>query len=114
MFEFLDAPVPFVVGILHKPSDNKMKMSNNFVHVDLDDNQVEMSSLPALPKQRELMTRLGPLHARLSCDKTFAKKHLVYRCNKWQNRISLSTLGRGMAVYVSTSPIHRGRRYCDS
>ncbi|GJU10662.1 putative uDENN domain protein [Tanacetum coccineum] len=40
MFEFLDAPVPFVVGILHKPSDNKMKMSNNLVHVDLDDNQV--------------------------------------------------------------------------
>ncbi|GKB29172.1 putative uDENN domain protein, partial [Tanacetum coccineum] len=84
MFEFLDAPVPFVVGILHKPADNKMKMSNNLVHVDLDDNQVEMSSLPALPKQRELMTRLGPLHARLSSDKTSAKKHPVYRCNKWQ------------------------------
>ncbi|GJV91031.1 putative uDENN domain protein [Tanacetum coccineum] len=84
MFEFLDAPVPFVVGILHKPSDNKMKMSNNLVHVNLDDNQVEMSSLPALPKQRELMTRLGPLHARLSSDKTSAKKHPVYRCNKWQ------------------------------
>ncbi|PWA69146.1 DENN domain, uDENN domain protein [Artemisia annua] len=84
MFEFLDAPVPFVVGILHKPADNKMKMSNNLVHVDLDDNQVEMSSLPALPKQRELMTRLGPLHARLSSDKTSSKKHPVYRCNKWQ------------------------------
>nr|GEZ59867.1 hypothetical protein [Tanacetum cinerariifolium] len=84
MFEFLDAPVPFVVGILHKPADNKMKMSNNLVHVDLDDNQVEMSSLPTLPKQRELMTRLGPLHARLSSDKTSAKKHPAYRCNKWQ------------------------------
>ncbi|GKC09434.1 hypothetical protein Tco_1001044 [Tanacetum coccineum] len=26
---------------------------------------------------------------------------------------SLSTLGRGMAVYVSTSPVDRGRRYLD-
>ncbi|GKD33990.1 kinase-like domain, phloem protein 2-like protein [Tanacetum coccineum] len=26
---------------------------------------------------------------------------------------SLSTFGRGMAVYISTSPIHRGRRYWD-
>ncbi|KAK9069012.1 hypothetical protein SSX86_013128 [Deinandra increscens subsp. villosa] len=83
MFDFLDAPVPFVVGILHKPSDYKMK-SNNIVHVNLADNKVEMSSLPPLPKQRELMTKLGPLHARLSSDKIAAKKHPVYKCNKWQ------------------------------
>ncbi|XP_076894780.1 uncharacterized protein LOC143547181 [Bidens hawaiensis] len=83
MFDFLDAPVPFVVGILHKPTDYKMK-SSNLVHVNLADDQVEMSSLPALPKQRELMTRLGPLHARLSSDKVAAKKHPVYKCNKWQ------------------------------
>ncbi|KAJ0792504.1 putative cDENN domain, tripartite DENN domain, DENN domain lobe protein [Helianthus annuus] len=40
MFDFLDAPVPFVnlVGILHKPA-NKMR-SNNLVHVNLADNQV--------------------------------------------------------------------------
>nr|XP_043611448.1 uncharacterized protein LOC122583071 [Erigeron canadensis] len=83
MFDFLDAPVPFVVGILHKPADKKLK-SNNLVHVNLVDDQVEMTSLPALPKHRELLTRLGPLHARLSSDKTAAKKHPVYRCNKWQ------------------------------
>ncbi|KAJ0626964.1 putative cDENN domain, uDENN domain, tripartite DENN domain, DENN domain lobe protein [Helianthus annuus] len=82
MFDFLDAPVPFVVGILHKPA-NKMR-SNNLVHVNLADNQVEMSSLPVLPKQRELMNKLGPLHARLSSDKIAAKKHPVYKCNKWQ------------------------------
>ncbi|KAJ0792503.1 hypothetical protein HanOQP8_Chr01g0018771 [Helianthus annuus] len=46
--------------------------------------QVEMSSLPVLPKQRELMNKLGPLHARLSSDKIAAKKHPVYKCNKWQ------------------------------
>ncbi|GJX99545.1 ribonuclease H-like domain-containing protein [Tanacetum coccineum] len=28
-----------------------------------------------------------------------------------RTRTSLSTLGRGKAIYVSTSPIHRGRRY---
>ncbi|XP_071720630.1 uncharacterized protein [Rutidosis leptorrhynchoides] len=83
MFDFLDAPVPFVVGILHKPADSKMK-SKDLVRVNLADNQVELSSLPALPRYRELMTRLGPLHARLSSDKTAAKKHPVYRINKWQ------------------------------
>ncbi|KAI3526544.1 hypothetical protein L1887_05801 [Cichorium endivia] len=83
MFDFLDAPVPFVVGILHKPSDHKMK-SSNLVHVDLETNQVEMSSLPPLPRQKELMAKLAPLHGRLSCDKTAAKKFPVYRCNKWQ------------------------------
>ncbi|KAI3829795.1 hypothetical protein L1987_03923 [Smallanthus sonchifolius] len=82
MFDFLDAPVPFVVGILHKPV-NKMK-SNNLVHVNLADNQVEMSSLPLLPKHKELMNKLAPLHARLSSDKTAAKKHPVYSCNIWQ------------------------------
>ncbi|XP_023764036.1 uncharacterized protein LOC111912533 isoform X2 [Lactuca sativa] len=84
MFDFLDAPVPFVVGILHKPGDNKMKSSNNLVRVDLETNQVEMSSLPALPRHKELMTRLAPLHGRLSCDKTAAKKYPVYKSNKWQ------------------------------
>ncbi|KAJ0774797.1 putative cDENN domain, tripartite DENN domain, DENN domain lobe protein [Helianthus annuus] len=83
MLDFLDAPVPFVVGILHKPADLKMK-SNNLVHVNLADDRVKASSLPALPKQRELINRLGPLHARLSSDKTAAKKHPVYKCNKWQ------------------------------
>ncbi|KAI3682632.1 hypothetical protein L1987_82739 [Smallanthus sonchifolius] len=81
MFDFLDAPVPFVVGILHKPV-NKMK-SNNLVHVNLADNQVEMSSLPLLPKHKELMNKLAPLHTRLSSDKTAAKKHPVLKCNKW-------------------------------
>ncbi|KAL8258999.1 hypothetical protein R6Q59_026952 [Mikania micrantha] len=82
MFDFLDAPVPFVVGILHKPIN--MMISNNLVHVNLADNQVEVSSLPALPRQKELMNRLGPPHARLSSNKTAAKKHPVYMCNKWQ------------------------------
>lgn len=43
-----------------------------------------MSSLPALPRHKELMTRLAPLHGRLSCDKTAAKKYPVYKSNKWQ------------------------------
>ncbi|KVI03842.1 dDENN domain-containing protein [Cynara cardunculus var. scolymus] len=91
MFDFLDAPVPFVVGILHKPADNKIKTSN-LVHVDLTHNEVEISSLPPFPKLRELITRLGPLHARLAADKSAIRKHPVYRLNKFQNEAAAQFL----------------------
>ncbi|KAI3667977.1 hypothetical protein L6452_43048 [Arctium lappa] len=91
MFDFLDAPVPFVVGILHKPADNKIKASN-LVHVDLTRNEVDISSLPPFPKLRELITRLGPLHARLAADKLAVRKHPVYRLNKIQNEAAAQFL----------------------
>lgn len=83
MFDFLDAPVPFIVGIQQKPEDLKVKTSN-LVHVNVFKDQVKMCQLPALPRYRELVSELAPFHARLSFQSSIAKKHPVYRCNEAQ------------------------------
>lgn len=43
-----------------------------------------MCSLPHLPRHRELVTRLGPIHARLSCENSIARRHPVYKCSEVQ------------------------------
>uniref|UniRef100_A0A5B7BMW8 UDENN domain-containing protein n=1 Tax=Davidia involucrata TaxID=16924 RepID=A0A5B7BMW8_DAVIN len=83
MLDFLDAPVPFIVGIQHKPADLKMKTSN-LVHVNVVKDQVKMCYLPALPRHKELISELVPIHARMSCENSIAKRHPVYKCNEVQ------------------------------
>lgn len=83
MLDFLDAPVPFIVGIQHRPADLKIKPSN-LVHVNVLKNQVKMYHLPALPRYKELVSELRPLHGRLSLESSVAKRHPVYRCNEVQ------------------------------
>ncbi|KAE8681744.1 alcohol dehydrogenase class-3 [Hibiscus syriacus] len=83
MLDFLDAPVPFLVGLQHKPMDLKMKTSN-LVQVNVHKNQVKTCHLPTLPRHRELESELGPIHSRLSLEGSFARKHPTYRCNEVQ------------------------------
>ncbi|XP_065873315.1 uncharacterized protein [Euphorbia lathyris] len=83
MLDFLDAPVPYIVGIQQKPEDLKMR-TFNLVHVNVLKNQVKMCHLPALPRYKELVSRLSPFHARLSFESGIAKKLPVYRCNEVQ------------------------------
>ncbi|KAJ6403653.1 hypothetical protein OIU84_011955 [Salix udensis] len=83
MLDFLDAPVPFIVGIQHRPADLKIKPSN-LVHVNVLKNQVKMCHLPVLPRYKELVSELRPLHGRLSLESSVAKRHPVYRCNEVQ------------------------------
>ncbi|KAK7245288.1 hypothetical protein RIF29_40127 [Crotalaria pallida] len=83
MIDFLDAPVPYIVGIQHKPEDVNIK-TNNLVLVDVLKNQVKTCHLPKLPQHRELVAQLGPIHARLSCESSIARKHPVHRCNEAQ------------------------------
>ncbi|KAJ4968036.1 hypothetical protein NE237_014737 [Protea cynaroides] len=83
MLDFLDAPVPFIVGIQHKPAELKLKTSN-LVHVNIFKDQVKMCYLPPLPRHRELVSELGPIHARLSCENSIAKRHPAYKCNEVQ------------------------------
>ncbi|XP_024626920.1 uncharacterized protein [Medicago truncatula] len=83
MIDFLDAPVPYIVGIQQKPDDLYMKTAN-LVQVDVMKNQVKMCHLPRLPKQRELVSQLSPIHARLSSESSIARKHPVHRCNEVQ------------------------------
>ncbi|KAL5990198.1 hypothetical protein ACLOJK_011095 [Asimina triloba] len=97
------------VGIHDKPIDMKMKTSN-VVHINVHKDQmksqppipkltdcdtmnvwfnvteswVKTSALPLLPRHRELVTELGPIHARLSCENAIAKRQPVYKCNEVQ------------------------------
>ncbi|CAI9107530.1 OLC1v1006903C1 [Oldenlandia corymbosa var. corymbosa] len=83
MLDFLDAPVPFIVGIQHKLANLKMK-SSNIVIVNVVKDQVKMSNLPVLPRYKELISKLEPYHARLSSRSSNAQKHPIYRCNEVQ------------------------------
>ncbi|KAG9447671.1 hypothetical protein H6P81_013799 [Aristolochia fimbriata] len=82
MHDFLDAPVPFIVGIQEKPADLKTKASN-LVCVNVLKDQVKMPSLPPLPQLRELVKELQPIHARLSSDSEVARRP-VYKCSEAQ------------------------------
>ncbi|XP_039021189.1 uncharacterized protein LOC120153272 isoform X2 [Hibiscus syriacus] len=83
MLDFLDAPVPFLVGVQDKPADLKMKTSN-LVQVNLPKKQVKTCYVPPLPQRKELVSELGPIHSRLSYEGSIAKKHPTYRCNEAQ------------------------------
>eukprot|EP00268_Persea_americana_P039413 TRINITY_DN389_c1_g1_i4.p1 TRINITY_DN389_c1_g1~~TRINITY_DN389_c1_g1_i4.p1 ORF type:complete len:803 (+),score=145.03 TRINITY_DN389_c1_g1_i4:716-3124(+) len=83
MLDFLDAPVPFIAGIQNKPANLKVKASS-LVCVNVNKDEVKMPSLPQLPRYRELVRELGPIHARLSCEKSVATRHPVYKCNEVQ------------------------------
>ncbi|XP_039132612.1 uncharacterized protein LOC120269339 isoform X1 [Dioscorea cayenensis subsp. rotundata] len=83
MLEFLDAPVPFIVGIQHKPKDMKMKTAN-LIRINVQKDQVKSCSLPPLPQHKELMSELRPIHTRLMCENSIAKRHPVYKCSEVQ------------------------------
>ncbi|CAN8257549.1 unnamed protein product [Cochlearia groenlandica] len=83
MFDFLEAPVPFLVGIHSKPIDWKVKTSN-LILVNIVNNQVKICNMPALPQRRELMAQLAPIHATLAEHSSTARRHPVYKCNEVQ------------------------------
>ncbi|KAL9239078.1 hypothetical protein vseg_013430 [Gypsophila vaccaria] len=83
MIDFLDAPVPYIIGIQNKPEDVKMKTSN-LVHVNVEKDQVKMCSLPVLPRRKELYSELRPIHAAMACQHKVAERHPVYKCNEEQ------------------------------
>ncbi|KAL0437318.1 UNVERIFIED_CONTAM: DENN domain-containing protein 5B, partial [Sesamum radiatum] len=83
MVDFLDAPVPFIAGIQHKLPDLKMRTSN-LVRVNIPKTKVKTCTLPLLPKRKELLSELRPIHSILSREASVAQRHPVYRCNEVQ------------------------------
>ncbi|XP_075100932.1 uncharacterized protein LOC107783660 isoform X3 [Nicotiana tabacum] len=83
MLDFLDAPVPFIVGLQHKPTDLKMK-SFNLVRVNVTKDQIKSCYLPLLPRRKELLSELRPIHARLSREDSVAQRRPIYRCSELQ------------------------------
>ncbi|XP_010540930.1 PREDICTED: uncharacterized protein LOC104814537 isoform X2 [Tarenaya hassleriana] len=83
MFDFLEAPVPFLVGVQSKPADWKIKTSN-LILVNVLNNQVKTCNLPALPRRRELMAQLSPIHSTLAHQSSVARRNQVNKCNEVQ------------------------------
>ncbi|XP_076905830.1 uncharacterized protein LOC143561715, partial [Bidens hawaiensis] len=83
MLDFLDAPVPFIVGVKHKTAEVQSKTAN-VIFVDANKNQVKSSSLPHLPQHKELFTALSPYHSQLVGESYLGKRRQVYDCSEVQ------------------------------
>ncbi|KAL8143006.1 hypothetical protein V2J09_016038 [Rumex salicifolius] len=88
LLDFLDAPVPFLVGVKHKPVDLLLR-TNNIVYIDVFKGQRKMCNLPFLPKHNMLLGRLRRIHARLGCEKSIAQRQHVYRYNETQAKAAM-------------------------
>ncbi|KAK7411866.1 hypothetical protein VNO78_03309 [Psophocarpus tetragonolobus] len=85
MLEFLDAPVPYIVGIKNKTNEVQSKLTNNVILVDANRNQVKSSStIPQLPRQKELISSLRPYHAILVGESYLGRRRPVYECTEVQ------------------------------
>ncbi|KVI12201.1 uncharacterized protein LOC112507017 isoform X2 [Cynara cardunculus var. scolymus] len=83
MLDFLDAPVPFVVGVKHKTAEVQSK-SANVIFVDANKKQVKSSSIPHLPQHKALFTALSPYHAQLVGESYLGRRRPVYDCSDVQ------------------------------
>ncbi|XP_027333862.1 uncharacterized protein LOC113848505 isoform X3 [Abrus precatorius] len=83
MLEFLDAPVPYVVGIKNKTSEVQSKFSN-VILVDANKNQVKSPTIPQLPRQKELLSSLRPYHATLVGESYLGRRRPVFECTEVQ------------------------------
>ncbi|KAK4368593.1 hypothetical protein RND71_012385 [Anisodus tanguticus] len=92
MLDFLDAPVPYIVGVKNKTSEVQSKLTNAIL-VDANKNQVKSPTLPQLPQQKELYSRLSPYHAKLVGESYLARKRPVYECTDVQVEAAKCFLG---------------------
>ncbi|KAJ1400717.1 cDENN domain, partial [Sesbania bispinosa] len=83
MLEFLDAPVPYVVGIKNMTSEVQSKFTN-VILVDANRNQVKSPTIPQLPRQKELLSSLRPYHATLVGESYLGRRRPVYECTEVQ------------------------------
>ncbi|XP_057968260.1 uncharacterized protein LOC131157859 isoform X2 [Malania oleifera] len=83
MLDFLDAPVPYIVGVKNKTTEVQSKLTN-VILVDANKNQVKSPALPQLPQQKELFLSLSPYHAKLVGESYLGRKRPIYECTNVQ------------------------------
>ncbi|KAK9715695.1 hypothetical protein RND81_06G183000 [Saponaria officinalis] len=83
MLDFLDAPVPYVVGVQNKTSEVQSKLSSAVI-VEICKNQVKASSLPQLPKHSDLLSSLVPYHSKLVGERYLGRKRPLFECTEIQ------------------------------
>ncbi|XP_052199689.1 uncharacterized protein LOC127806434 isoform X2 [Diospyros lotus] len=77
MLDFLDAPVPYIVGVKNKTTEVQSKIMN-VILIDTTKNQVKSPTMPQLPQQKELYSSLSPYYAKLVGESFLGKKRPVY------------------------------------
>ncbi|KAL2609523.1 hypothetical protein R1flu_028096 [Riccia fluitans] len=83
MLDFLDAPVPFIVGVQHKTHEVRVK-SANLIRVNVYKDKVTASYMPQVPRHRELYSTLEPYYNRLAAEQSSAKRHPIHECSDAQ------------------------------
>ncbi|OMO91760.1 hypothetical protein COLO4_18109 [Corchorus olitorius] len=83
MLDFLDAPVPYIVGVKNKTSEVQSKLAN-VILVDANKNQIKASAIPQLPQHKELFACLSPYHAKLVGESYLGRRRPVYECTDVQ------------------------------
>ncbi|KAK6944755.1 uDENN domain, partial [Dillenia turbinata] len=83
MLDFLDAPVPYIVGVKNKSTDVQSKLTN-VVLVDANKNQVKSPTIPQLPNYKNLLSSLSPHYAKLVGESYLGRKRPVYECTDIQ------------------------------
>ncbi|RDY02751.1 DENN domain-containing protein 5B, partial [Mucuna pruriens] len=84
LLEFLDAPVPYIVGVKNKNNEVQSKLTNNIILIDANRNQVKSSTIPQLPRQKELISSLRPYHETLVGESYLGRRRPVYECSEMQ------------------------------
>ncbi|KAL8464123.1 hypothetical protein ACS0TY_033883 [Phlomoides rotata] len=92
MMEFLDAPVPYIVGVKSKTTELQAKLTN-VILVDANRNQVKTPTIPQLPQHKELYSCLSPYHEQLVGESYLGKKRPVYECTDVQIEAAKGFLG---------------------
>ncbi|KAJ3699159.1 hypothetical protein LUZ61_002864 [Rhynchospora tenuis] len=83
MLDFLDAPVPFIVGVQNKTADLHSRLTNAVI-IDVNKNQIKSGSIPQFPQQKELIASLRPYHSMLVGESYLARRRPVYECTDVQ------------------------------
>ncbi|KAK3257321.1 hypothetical protein CYMTET_33588 [Cymbomonas tetramitiformis] len=74
MLSFLDAPVPFVVGVPHKSAEVRMQCAK-LCRINVYKDAVKMVSSPPLPRRSELAATLKPLYDRVRATEASRRVH---------------------------------------
>ncbi|CAM6084550.1 unnamed protein product [Calypogeia fissa] len=77
MLDFLEAPVPFIVGVQYKTPEVRARAAN-LTRVNVYKNKVTSTSMPQLPRYKELVSTLEPHYSKLSAEGNVARKHPIF------------------------------------
>ncbi|GAQ83578.1 DENN domain containing protein [Klebsormidium nitens] len=81
---FLEAPVPFLIGLQHKTAEVRSKIAP-LIRVNVYKNKVKMTStVPPIPKAKQLAAALEPFHAKLAATAGESRRRPAFKTTEAQ------------------------------